>query len=248
MLRAMQLHVDALFERDSRAPSYLLRTNEWDARPAPWVFLGRTSAGNLWRFRTGLAHQAVRALAEVCQREPVLAEPSALPLCAEALAAVLRAHGIAATPRSGPAFWLPMCAAPVMPAAGPAPVHVLPLLPDDAFRLHGGLDDWTADLPHRQPMFGAVPVQPGGTSEVATAVAVCASVRITPAAHEAGVETLPMARGQGHARRLVATWAGAVRARGALPMYSTDWDNLASRRVAAALGAVCFGVDFQLAG
>ena len=41
-------------------------------------------------------------------------------------------------------------------------------------------------------------------------------------------------------------WAAAVRTVGALPMYITTWDNHASQRVAAALGAVRFGVDFQL--
>jgi RimJ/RimL family protein N-acetyltransferase len=37
-----------------------------------------------------------------------------------------------------------------------------------------------------------------------------------------------------------------VRAAGLLPLYSTWWENAASRAVAAALGAVPYGEDFNL--
>ena len=71
-------------------------------------------------------------------------------------------------------------------------------------------------------------------------------MRITAAAHEAGVETLPALRRRGHAVNEVAAWADAVRRTGAAPLYSTSWDNVASQNVAAKLGLSLFGVDFHV--
>jgi RimJ/RimL family protein N-acetyltransferase len=78
------------------------------------------------------------------------------------------------------------------------------------------------------------------------AVAVCSSVRITDEAREAGVETAPGFRGRGHAARVVAAWAAAVRRMGAIPLYSTSWSNAASQRVARKLGLRMFGADLHI--
>lgn len=93
-------------------------------------------------------------------------------------------------------------------------------------------------IPHRQPFVAVI--------EDGRAVAVCASVRITRAAHEAGVETVPRYRGRGHAVDAVAGWAEAVAKLGAVALYSTSWDNVASRRLAARLGLQVIGVDFHI--
>jgi RimJ/RimL family protein N-acetyltransferase len=79
------------------------------------------------------------------------------------------------------------------------------------------------------------------------AVSICRSVRITPQAHEAGLETLEAYRGRGYASSAAAGWAAAVRERGALPLYSTSWDNAASRSVAKKLGLILYGAAFTLA-
>jgi predicted GNAT family acetyltransferase len=60
------------------------------------------------------------------------------------------------------------------------------------------------------------------------------------------VETLPRSRGRGHAANAVAAWANAVRKTGAVPLYSTSWDNVASQSVAAKLGLSPFGADFHV--
>jgi predicted GNAT family acetyltransferase len=60
------------------------------------------------------------------------------------------------------------------------------------------------------------------------------------------VETLPAARRRGHAVSVVAAWARAVKQIGALPLYSTSWDNVASQSVATKLGLSHFGVDFHV--
>jgi len=78
-------------------------------------------------------------------------------------------------------------------------------------------------------------------------VSVCRSVRITPAAHEAGVETLPDFRAKGYAQDVVAGWARLVRSMGAIPLYSTSWENTASQALAKKLRLVMYGADFQVA-
>ncbi|MXY71814.1 MAG: GNAT family N-acetyltransferase, partial [Dehalococcoidia bacterium] len=75
---------------------------------------------------------------------------------------------------------------------------------------------------------------------------VCGSVRITPEAHEAGVETSANARGRGFAVAVVAAWAQAVRALGAEPLYSTSWDNAASQAVASKLGLIPYASTFHM--
>jgi hypothetical protein len=103
--------------------------------------------------------------------------------------------------------------------------------------LQGGFDDWLADI-YRQPFRAVV--------EDNRAVSICASVRITDAVHEAGVETLAGHRRRGHAASAVAGWALTVRSLGATPFYSTSWDNEASQRVAARLHLAQIGDDFHV--
>ena len=74
----------------------------------------------------------------------------------------------------------------------------------------------------------------------------CFSSRNTPVAAEAGVNTLEEFRGRGYAPAVVAVWARAVRAEGCTPLYSTSWDNLASRSVAGKLGLVLYGADLSI--
>jgi hypothetical protein len=69
--------------------------------------------------------------------------------------------------------------------------------------------------------------------------------RAVHARHEAGVETAAASR-RGHAPAVVAAWAAAVRALGAEPLYSTSWQNSASRAVARKLGLVPCGRDLHI--
>jgi hypothetical protein len=70
------------------------------------------------------------------------------------------------------------------------------------------------------------------------AVAACNSARRRPWACEAGVHTMDGHERQGLATAVVAAWRDAVVAAGMTPLYSTTWDDLASRRVAEKLGAI----------
>jgi predicted GNAT family acetyltransferase len=93
-------------------------------------------------------------------------------------------------------------------------------------------------LPCRQPCLAIV--------DHGRLASLCYSARNTPVAAEAGVDTLEEFRGRGYAPAVVAAWARAVRREGRVPLYSTSWDNLASRSVARKLGLVMYGADFSI--
>jgi RimJ/RimL family protein N-acetyltransferase len=115
---------------------------------------------------------------------------------------------------------------------------LLALTATHAERLRGGFEALVAELPAWQPFLALV--------EEGRAVSVCRSVRIIPAAHEAGVETLPDFRGKGYAQDVVAGWARVVQSLGAIPLYSTSWENTASQAVAKKLHLVPYGADFHV--
>ena len=106
----------------------------------------------------------------------------------------------------------------------------------DVLRPH--LEPWLPDIAMGRP---AAAVLVDGH-----AVSVCASVRMTPIAHQAGVETPPEFRGRGHAVQAIRAWAGLLHSTNVMPLYSTSWENVASQAVARSLGLVAFGDDLHL--
>ena len=130
--------------------------------------------------------------------------------------------------------------------AGPAYAFPHDLPPSGAVRvtaanadlLRPHLEPWLVDVAHGVTVLASL--------HDGRAVAVCGSVRITHAAHEAGVETARDFRGRGHARAAVAAWAAAVREQGAAPLYSTSWENAASQALARSLGLRRFGDDLHI--
>lgn len=227
-LDLMRLHVQALYVHDAR--SRIVSTNEWRPGPAPLFFLGRTTGGHVRRYRADLPDELSSALDALCDAEAVSSELSREPAQRADFVRLLESHAPIARVWTGPAYAFPQTIA----AAGPC----LPITGANADLLRGGFDDWLDDVPHRQPFLAVV--------ENGRALSLCASVRISAHAHEAGVETLAALRGRGHAVNAVSAWAEAVRARGALALYSTSWDNQASQRVAAKLGLSLYGVDFHV--
>jgi len=223
----MQNRVAALFTHDEQGR--IESINQWNGGAAPRFYLGRTPAGTIWHFRTDVPSELVDELQRLCQAEPWPDNPRQPPLFRDEYVRILSSHAPVERVWSGPAYWL---ATRPIPGAEPIPIRK-----ENAHLLRDGMEEWLPDVPHRQPFLAIV--------EDGCAVSVCASVRITDAAHEAGVETLPAYRGQGHAVNAVAGWANAVLDRGAIPFYSTSWDNVASQKVAARLELSMLGVDFH---
>jgi GNAT superfamily N-acetyltransferase len=231
-LELMDIHIRALFTHDNR--SRLLFVNEPDSAviPASRLFLGRMRAGNVWRFRADLPEKICDELNRLCADEPTVGtEFNEPPRHLENYVRLLEQH------------------APVRDVSGGGlsyrfteyemPSKRLPAVTEkNAEVLQGGFEKLIEELPAWQPFVALV--------EDNQAVSVCRSVRITPEAHEAGVETLPDFRGKGYAKDVTAEWARLVQAAGAIPLYSTSWENVASQAVARKLNLKCYGVSFGI--
>lgn len=237
----MELQAEALYTRD--AAGRLVRVREHNGAPAPRFFLGRTSSGAVCRCRHDVDDALCRALNAAAVDDPVdfAAEVASDGRAADPgrYAALLAGGTPGAAAWGGPAFHFPAEIAdlpiPHRRATGGAIVLVTEANVDVLRPL---LPAWVPDV-HRSPPLVALVVD-------GQAVTVCGSVRITPRVHEAGVDTAPPFRGRGYAPRVVAAWARAVRALGAEPLYSTSWQNAASRAVARKLGLVLYGTDLNV--
>jgi RimJ/RimL family protein N-acetyltransferase len=230
----MQIQVSALYRHDDR--QRLLAVNEPgdprpDDPPPPRLFLGRTRAGHLWRFRHDLPETLIAELEATLRGEPVAADLSQPPRCLAALQAILGRDAPLSRTWSGPAWHFP--------DKIPAPEHevVRVTMANDA-PVRPAFPSLADDLPWCQPCLAIV--------VDGRLASLCFSSRNTPIAAEAGVNTLEEFRGRGYALAVVAAWGRAVRAEGRIPLYSTSWDNLASRSVARKLGLVLYGADFSI--
>lgn len=227
----MDIQVCALFTSD--AESRLLLVNEPGnvVAPAPRFFLGRTPTGNVIRFRADLLEELVQELRMLCADEPFLqTEEGEPPRHVERYVQLLEEYTSVESVSAGPAYYF---SENTLPSRQPVVVTE-----SNREVLKGGFENLLPELLLWQPFVALI--------EGGRAVSVCRSVRITAEAHEAGVETLPHYRGKGYARDVVAEWARRVRAIGALPLYSTSWDNKASQSVARSLRLKFYGADFHM--
>ena len=218
------LHAQAMFLYG--ADGDMTCVNEpWDRKaPAPRAFLVRgVDGGELLRFRGDVPPEArgrIRALCAAFPRAPGNPIPDG---ALTARIALLLGGGCEAE----------ACYAPAGPLAEGAGC-VLLQREDLKAVTNRGFSWLSQELPMASPCAAAL--------EGGQAVSVCRSVRITARAHEAGIETLRDCRRRGHARAAFLTWAAAVRARGALPLYSALLENTASRSLAESCGLTQYGV------
>ena len=227
-LELLNRQVDTLFRHDGAGR--LRCVNEPAEPEAPRFFLGRTTAGNVWRFRHDLPAEVTQALEALARLEPA---PHVLETDATyftALKDVLENHQPVRQIWSGPAYRFPetLGAAPDTVRITDANAEVL----GDTF------SELRANLSPYEPCVTVV--------QSGQAVAVCCSARTSAGAAEAGLETLAAFRGRGYAAAVVSGWAAAVREGGKTPLYSTGWDNAASRGVARRLGLVLYGTDLSI--
>ena len=145
-LELMRMHVEALYLHDARAR--IASTNEWRPGPAPRFFLGRTLAGNVWRFRTDVPEAQIVELEALCNAEPVVSELPRAPLHQDAFVRVLESNARIERIWTGPAYSFSN------EVASSAPCVEINAANVDLLR--GGLEDWLEDVPHRRPFIAAV--------------------------------------------------------------------------------------------
>jgi GNAT superfamily N-acetyltransferase len=224
----MRVHVEALFTHDVEGD--LVRVNEPDGAPAPRFFLGRTVDGSVRRFRHDVDNDVRRQLEAASEDDILRAQTLGSPISPSRYEDILGRVAPVLRSWSGPAF--------CFPKELHAGIGTILVTHGNAQLLHPLLQGWVPDVRLCQPMV-ALTVD-------GRAVTVCCSVRRTDLAHEAGVETAPPYRGRGYAAHVVAAWARAVRDMGRVPLYSTSWQNEASRAVARKLGLIHFGSDLHI--
>ncbi len=197
----------------------------------PRLYLSHAGAATLARVRADVPADLAAELLQRAAREPRRSVADAgWPAGAQRYRDLLAA--------SAPVSW--EARGPIYRAAHTlaAPPGVVAINAGNAELLRPLLPQWLPDVPHRWPFVAVV--------ADGAAVSVCASSRITPAAHAAGVETHPDWRRRGCGRRAVAGWVAAVQRAGALALYSTGWSNVGSQQLAASLGLARAGAEFQL--
>jgi len=204
--------------------------NQWDDGTPSRFFLMRTADQAIWNFRYDVPDDIAARVERLCEQEPKGDPPSRLPAHYHRYLRLLALHASVENIRAGPVY---MFRRDVLTSE-----FLISIDQNNADLLRGGFEDWLPDVPHRQPFKAVV--------EDGHAVSLCASVRISDAVHCAGVETLADYRRRGHAVNVVAGWARAVRALGAVPFYSTSWNNLASCGVAGRLRQPLIAVDFSV--
>ncbi|MCL2833194.1 MAG: GNAT family N-acetyltransferase [Treponema sp.] len=253
----MNLQVGALFTYDSNGRTLTL-DEPWDGhRPAPRFYLGRTVDGKIVvRFRHDVEDTLAAELEQIAKDEPAAAvfdceetEFRGLPKFRDKYLQLLGQKEYSAGP-----CWLvaagaraPNCSeAGAGGLAGPEKSISILITRDniDQFKLDSQIKpekgfEWLRDeIDTAEPCAGLI--------IEGRLVSQCRSVRRSPKAHEAGLETLPDYRGRGYAAIVTAGWAAAVRDLGALPFYTTSWNNTGSRSVARKLGLYYYGNSFSV--
>jgi hypothetical protein len=229
-LQRMTIHIDTLYRCDH--DGRLRYVNEPGDPTAPRFYMGRTLAGNLWRFRHDLPIDLVAQLEQLCQAEPITDDYTKLPQNYAAIKALLAASTAEEEEYRGPAYWIPKTVQPSSNAV---------LVDETNVALMQAHFPWLAPL---DPYYQMGPV--AAVIDQGQGVAVCFCSRRPDQATEAGVETATAYRGRGYATAAVATWAAAVHRAGCQPLYSTSWSNFASQAIARKLGMVCYGEDWSL--
>ncbi len=227
-----ELHLDVLYERDEDGRLARVRSA---SVPSPLVHLLRTPTGNRWLIAADLPSDVAARLDTLFAEEPVLASdeweqqpPRGLDAM-RALVAPFRRRGLECR---GPAFAFPDTIA----SLGDAEVY----RPGSSDRIAERLGWIRTTEAFEQPVVVA-------RDEDGVIVSVCHSGRATDAGAEAGLETAASARRRGHALAVTSRWAQLVRHSERVPLYSTSWENEASRGVARRLGLRLYAEDWHLA-
>jgi RimJ/RimL family protein N-acetyltransferase len=224
----MRLHIEALFTHDEAGN--LVAANEPNGAPAPRLFVGVTPEGVVRRFRHDVERDVRRELDAALHADDAARRSFDSAMSPSRYQEILGRSAPVQRTWAGPAF--------SFPDEMSASTEAVLVTHENAQLLRPYLEAWLPDVGVCAPMFAIV--------VDGHAVSVCASVRLTDAAHEAGVDTAPAFRGRGFAGKVATAWSRAVRNDGRVPLYSTSWENEASQAVARKLGLLQFGSDLQV--
>jgi len=223
------LHLESLYRLDPRGRLRALNDGSGQRPPRLVVVLAPGVRRSL--VRDDLDAALVARLAKVVEREPPPGSLARAPAQRDSLVALLDSVEPVQRTFCGPAYVLP----PTAPAAcGRARV----LAEADRDMLEAHFPGWARDFEASRPLAAVI--------DQGVAVSICGCARRRTRAVEAGVETALAWRGRGFARAATAAWATALRELGCVPLYSTEWSNIGSQRVALALGAQQYAVDFNV--
>lgn len=226
------LHLEALYARDARGRMLGRRPEA----SLPRVHFFRTTTRNYWLLAATLPEDLAASIDALCAAEPVEADPGRWEQqeagCLAEVRALLAAERPPAREYRGPAFAFPdNIPEPAIPVAVLDDPSGVPTAPRVAW-IH------TA-VPDDRPLVGA-------RDEAGRVASVCHSAALGPRSAEAGLETGGEARRRGLGLAVTLGWASALRATGRVPLYSTSWENQASRAVARRLDARLYGEDWHV--
>lgn len=226
----LRQHADVLFQTD--ATGRLVAINEPDGEAPPRLFLARGRATHLVRFRRDVSAPTVEACLRLCKLLPPWDGRPSHPSLFEPLRLALAGDAPITVGERGPAFLFGERLDQRIDA------QVIVIDERSAHLLERNFPYTRASLGWRSPVVGVI-----GDGAIVSA---CYSARRTPAACEAGVDTEDPYRGRGYAPAVVSAWRDAVELTGAVPLYSTTWDNAASLGVAKKLSMVPYAETLSL--
>ena len=226
-IEALNLHLNALYLHNKTGD--ILSINQWDGGAVPLFHYAWCKSGYAYRYRHDLPSSLRQALREKFQEQDLGRDCFSGPLHATEYQTLVSQQFTIKNIWHGLAYWRKT---PVSLSGQRTRL----IEPGDEHLLREDLEPWQPDLEHREPFVIA--------HNTDQAISVCASVRITTEAHEAGVETMHAYRRGGYGDAAVRRWTNEVLERGAIPIYSTSRDNVASQRLANRVGYESIGYDF----
>jgi hypothetical protein len=227
----LRQHIDVLFRIDGNG--LLAGLNEPGNDPAPRLFLARGRETHRICFRADVSAETVEACRTIARDLPCWdgGEPGSSFF--DPLRAALAREAPIASETIGPAYRF----GERVDLRIDADVRVIDETSAPLLERH--FPYTRSVLAWRAPVAGIV--------VDGSVVSACFSARRGPTACEAGAATEEPYRGHGFASLVVAAWRDAVQSEGRQPLYSTTWDNLASRGVARRLHLVPYADTFSLA-
>ncbi|MEX0875521.1 MAG: GNAT family N-acetyltransferase [Actinomycetota bacterium] len=200
----------------------LTATREPGLHRPPAFALIRGTGSCAWGVRDDVAPEVAAELDHIASTEPPNDDLNNPPAHAERYLSLLGGRV-----ESGPAFSFPEMLS--------EPTDVVEI--DHPSQLGPGFADLAEEVDGRAPVMAVL--------DEGVAVSICHCARRSGEAAEAGLVTLRPHRGRGFGPLVTAAWALAIRASGRIPLYSTSWENTASRAVARKLGLIAYASDWN---